>query len=388
MNVRTLIGTGVLAFVLAPSAGAVELFVPSQYPTIQDAIEEASFGDTVMVADGVYTGPGNRDISFRGKAITVRSENGPTNCIIDCQGTQQNPHRGFDFDGETAAAILDGFTITNGSTLQGAILDEFNGGGILVRNGNPTIKNCIIAGNWAGCWGAGICLSWFGDSSPTIINCTISDNVCGDDGGAIFSFDNSPTIINSLIVNNEARIGGGINHFGTGSVTVINSTIAGNIASHGAGIYGTNLSVNNSIIWGNVGGQQIYGTPTVEYSDVEGGFPGTGNLDVDPGFADAANGDFHLMASSTLVDAGDPDFVPAPSQTDLDGEPRLIGDLVDMGVDELRRPADLNADGVVGVGDLLALFADWGACPGCLADLNHDDRVGVADLLILMADWG
>ena len=67
-----------------PAAGAV-IHVPADRPTIQGGIGAASDGDTVLVADGIYTGWGNRDIDLMGKAITVRSENGPENCIIDCE---------------------------------------------------------------------------------------------------------------------------------------------------------------------------------------------------------------------------------------------------------------------------------------------------------------
>jgi subtilisin family serine protease len=69
--------------------------VPSVFPNIQAAVDDAYDDDIVWVADGIYTGEGNRDIDFFGKAITVRSENGPDNCIIDCNGTESEPHRGF-----------------------------------------------------------------------------------------------------------------------------------------------------------------------------------------------------------------------------------------------------------------------------------------------------
>ena len=95
------------------------LLVPTEeYPTIQAAIDAAVNGGTVIVADGTYTGAGNRDIDFKGLAITVRSENGPENCIIDCEASSSNMHRGFDFQsGEGQASILDGFTIINGYAL-------------------------------------------------------------------------------------------------------------------------------------------------------------------------------------------------------------------------------------------------------------------------------
>ena len=139
------------------------LHVPSEYPTIQAAIDIAFNGEMVIVADGTYTGPGNRDIDFLGKAITVKSANGPENCIIDPNGSEADGHRGFYFhNGEDPDSILDGFTIKKGYIIG-------SGGGIAcINNSSPTIRNCIICDSIAlnGNGGGILC----NESNPTISN--------------------------------------------------------------------------------------------------------------------------------------------------------------------------------------------------------------------------
>ncbi|MFQ6043234.1 MAG: hypothetical protein ACE5PV_20475, partial [Candidatus Poribacteria bacterium] len=122
-----------LSFVMI-DANAATLRVPSDYDTIQAAIDDASDGDEIVVADGIYTGSGNKNIDLLGKAITVRSENGPENCIIDCE----NNGRGFFVHrGEGLDSVVKGFSIVNGSTA-GKFPDN-NGGGILCYSASPTI---------------------------------------------------------------------------------------------------------------------------------------------------------------------------------------------------------------------------------------------------------
>ena len=88
------------------------------FDAIQKAVNAAAAGDTVTVADGIYTGHGNRDIKFHGKGITVASENGPAACIIDIEHDTSRP--GFNFSsGETPDARVEGFTIVNGDSTDG-----------------------------------------------------------------------------------------------------------------------------------------------------------------------------------------------------------------------------------------------------------------------------
>jgi hypothetical protein len=132
-----------LAILAAGFANGADLYVPSQYTTIQAGIDAATTGDTVWVADGTYTGTGNKELTWSGavKHITVRSVNGANNCIIDCQGSG----RGFYFynTGQNSSDLIQGFTIRNGN-----VSDD---GGVFCWNSSPSITNCTISGNTDTC---------------------------------------------------------------------------------------------------------------------------------------------------------------------------------------------------------------------------------------------
>jgi parallel beta-helix repeat protein/predicted outer membrane repeat protein len=307
---------------------------PYDFNNIQAAIDYAGNGDYIIVFPGTYTGTGNRDIDFLGKAVTVQSFV-PTDpyfvalTIIDCGGIG----RAFNFtSGEDANSVLAGLTITNSS-------EGDTGGGAIYcySNSSPTITNCIIRGNAANAGGGIFCDV---NSSPSITNCTITNNSAHSGGGGICcNYQSNPTITNCTISGNSTEYGGGGIYCDYSSPTIANCTMAGNSADRGGGIYyegNSNSKITNCIIWNNAAqtGAEIYGSADVTYSDVRGGYWGEGNINADP----LLTPDGRLQADSPCIDAGNPDFLPELGQVDIDGQPRIMGGRVDIGADEVTAP--------------------------------------------------
>ncbi len=342
---------------------SANLKVPSQYTNIQDAIDAAVNGDTVLVAPGTYV----ENIDFKGKAITVTSSGGAVMTTID--GNQAGSVVLFN-NGEGPDSVLEGFTVTNGNVKYG--------GGIFCNNSSPTITNNTITGNAAQWGGGGISCE---DSSPVIRNNTIAGNLA-DMGGGIHCYYSFPTITNNTITGNATAWRGGGVHCSYSSPAIKNNTLFGNSADFGGGIFCEHSSpsvmnntisgntaadfgggimsyfisspiIMNTIFWGNdaLEGPEIwigYGTwPSsldISYSNVEGGqalvyvYPnctlnwGDGMIEADPLFVDQANGDCHLTYPSSCKDTGDNLAVTEP--TDFEGDPRIAYGTVDMGADE------------------------------------------------------
>lgn len=253
---------------------ATVIHVPLQCPTIQAGIDAAFDGDTVLVADGTYTGEGNRDLDFDGKAIVVMSEEGPEETTIDCQGSLVHPHRGFYFhSGESLNSVVLGLTIRNGCSY--AVSWDRYGGAIYCSGASPTIANCLIVENTANLGGGISCAH----SSPRIAGCTFSGN--------------------------HADLGGGIECRGTSSTVVVNCILWGDVSSEIYVVEGCSI--------------------TVSYSDVEGGWIGEGNIDADPLFVSGPHGDHYLsevsagqLQQSPCVDAGDPSSAVPEATTRVD----------------------------------------------------------------------
>ena len=324
----------------------------AEFDNIQAAIDTAVDGDTVIIEPGTYTGQGNRDVDFRGKAITVRSlhPHDPEVVAATVLDGGDAWSRGFVFTSkEGTASQLSGLTIRNGRNEQGA--------GIYCGDGSPTISYCVVREN-AAARGAGLYCGYGG--SPVLIGCVFRRNEASERGGALYNSTTScPTLVNCVLNGNSALYEGGGVYCGLRSrPTVVNCTLSNNrVRDLGGGVSGdSTLVFVNSILWGNSAHgvrderAQIYGgTPDVSYCCVEGWtgeLGGDGNVGSSPLFVDAlgadgiagtADDDLRLLAGSPCVDAGRNESLPAATNVDLDGNPRIVNGVVDMGAQEGAR---------------------------------------------------
>jgi fibronectin type 3 domain-containing protein len=321
------------------------IYVPDEYPTIQQAIDNALENGQIIVRPGTYY----ERIAFTAKPVTLVSEAGPEVTIIDGSGDDKSTVR-FGINSGNGA-VLDGFTITGGS---GTEITTYNwvGGGILCWQGaSPTITNCIIKGNgnYRTISGGGIyCRA---DAAPTITNCLIIGNLAQSAGGGIYYSNATATLTNCIISGNRAYHGGGIYSYSM-LLNVINCTISGNRADYGGGIYvyQDRVTIQNSIIWNNLiflsNNNQFHlasddDSILATYSDIQGGWPGTGNINADPLFANpqnptqapTANSDYHLTANSPCINAGTSSNAPFD---DVDGDMRPEDRGYDIGADQFR----------------------------------------------------
>ena len=196
---------------MLPSGTATTLHVPSEFATIQSAIDAATHGDTALVHPGTYV----ETLDFLGKEIVV-SGTAPSDSIVVAGTVVDAGGAGsvvrFD-SGEGPDALITGLTLTGGSGTALGGEGSYAGGGIYCFESSPTVRRCVVSENEAWC-GGGICL-W--RSNATIDSCTIIGNwgtgLDTASGGGIACVDScAPLIEESLIVgnNNNNGFGGGV----------------------------------------------------------------------------------------------------------------------------------------------------------------------------------
>ncbi|HXR03807.1 MAG TPA: choice-of-anchor Q domain-containing protein, partial [Verrucomicrobiae bacterium] len=333
---------------------------------IQDAVDVANPGDQIFVTNGVYQMGGRvvyRSLTNRvaiNKAVTVQSINGSAATII-----QGNPVFG---DSAvrcvylTNQATLIGFTLTNGATrASGDLSYERSGGGAWCESTSAIISNCVLTANSASMYAYGggaysgtldgctlVNNSGFiggGAANSTLNNCTLMGNSASDFGGGAYVcvlnncliLTNSAsafggayvsTLTNCIVNGNSAQLACG----GAGYSTLNNCTVTGNSGPYsGGGV--TACTLNNSIVYYN-SDDNFDSSCTVNFSCTTPDPGGAGNITSEPLFVNLAGGDLHLQSNSPCINTGNNAYVTVTN--DLDGNPRIVQGVVDMGAYEFQ----------------------------------------------------
>jgi hypothetical protein len=387
--------------------------VPAEYPTIQAAIDAAVDGDEIIIEPGIYNGPGNYNIKFWDKSITVRSVEPNNPAIVAATIIEPNKiANGFYFfKGEQDYSVVDGLTIRRCMYRPA----------IACYSSSPTIRNCIIEDNYAYnspyFQVAGI---EYHNSSAVISNCVFRNNL----GSGLLCVNSDLTVRNCIFTGNrgsynhyyygETSLGGGI-LFEGGDISVINCTFSGNVADVGGGIcsfgsitYTNNVTINNCIFWENDAndGPQIaiklgykYNPPTVSVSDcdVQAGEAAVyvdpcctlewdnDNLDIDPCFA--VPGYWILDPSPPLPPPPPPPQPVPPDDIWVNGDYHLKSQKgrwkpsIYIGLDPTR-------DDFINLFDFAAFANSWQKQGSSIpADLNRTGTVEFSDMTLLLDNY-
>lgn len=308
------------------------------YTSLSTALTNANSGDEVWVAEGTY-GP-IITVEFDGVRIyggfsggeTSASESNPDTYITSITG--EGTGRAIVSKDDSSATVIRGFHIVNG--LNPA--DKY-GAGVLLTDSSPTFVRCVFRDNTFTHVGGAV--ANIGTGSPRFVNCkfyhnqSVDPNGNGYAGAALYNPDGSPTLVNCLFYENTAMEAGAIASL-RGVLTLINCTFADNKATYGNGgalyDYDGKAVIKNCIFWDNnsvkYDSDEIYNrynTTTVTYSDIKGGWTGTGNINVNPKFVNP-NADNYKIGGTVIdpspcKDSGNDPSVPADfGDLDWDGD--------------------------------------------------------------------
>lgn len=325
---------GACALLFTELASASDRLVPSQYPTIQAAINAAVNGDVVQISPGTHIGP----VDFKGKAITVRGSTDASTVVIS-GGMLGSPVVRI-WSGESGSSVLDGVTVTGGRGYQ-------DGGGIAIENSSPTISNCRIIGNQTG------------TTNPS------NGNTYGGSGAGILIRGGAPVITNCIIGGNTGRSGG----YGaaTGSGICVQGASAARLQS--CSITGNKMEGGNDSFGAGI---YIEGSSTSEF----------------PTFEDC------VISGNSLSNGGDGAamFLTGPAALTRCRISQNGGGVVNRISATQVLLRDCNFCGTNAT--ITGPFMDLGGnrfppvCDACTGDLNSDGKIDGADLGILLSKWG
>lgn len=349
----------VLLFVAFTNAiGQQTIHVPTDMPTIGQAVIAAADGDTVVVLPGTYF----ENVVVSGSVTLLGTGGAEATHIVGV--TPGLPVVTLDGAGLLPGPRLEGFTVRGGDATGLAVI------------GPAITRKCTVRNNAGPVGGISVQAT-----APVLFDaCRVRDNL-GDDGadvdptgacgadprggpGGILSSGNAGCFfVNCEVVSNSGGDGGdvltpcvgaaGLPGAGAfrceGAVTLVNCTVSRNVGgSEGDGgslrigafdHVAAGPVVINSIVHSNTGrsfhftGSVPSAPPTVAFSNVQGFVGGTANMDADPRFVDARAGDFRLSSNSPCIDTGDA-ALPGLPVVDFEDHPRVVGIGVEMGCDE------------------------------------------------------
>ena len=300
------------------NAGMSSLHPKASISAAIAALPETGAEFAVLVAPGVYSGPANRNLSFNGRDVILRSLQGAFFTVVNMgmDGRFLSAE-----NGETDAARIDGFHLRGGCAEQG--------GALLIRNSGLSVENCVIEGNSA------------------------------TNGSAIYAYNSTLRLCNVLLDANtgvDSTMAATLEMSG-GSTTMVNCTLrqATGVLVSGNGT----CSLTNTIVAGSMSGPTVSAT----YCCAASLLSGEGNISGDAGLL--PNG--YLAAGSQCIDAGT--AFGAPSR-DLHGLARPAGSGIDIGCLEYL---DADGDGIADSYELLL-------CGKNLLPNDDDDNDGLSNL--------